>query len=209
MEGVTIGAVGAAAIGAFISFITLIITKEQKISEFRQHWIESLRSDIISYLTTLNTLRDAVALDYDDQKSYSAAISPITSELNKSNFSIILRINEKENSSQDVIKCLNRFHSLMSSNEKPEPGDIRPIELDLIIASKRLLKLEWERVKRGETTFRYSKYGAIITIIIIGIIYLYNNGIISRYDTYFTYLFNLTRDTISYLSELTENLFIN
>lgn len=43
---VAIGAIGAALIAATVSLLGLIISKEQKTSEFRQAWIDALRSDL-------------------------------------------------------------------------------------------------------------------------------------------------------------------
>ena len=43
---VAIGAVVAALIAAIVSLLGLIISKEQKTSEFRQAWIDALRSDL-------------------------------------------------------------------------------------------------------------------------------------------------------------------
>lgn len=46
MNDLSVGAVGAAMIAAFVSFLGLIIGKEQKTSEFRQAWIDALRSEL-------------------------------------------------------------------------------------------------------------------------------------------------------------------
>lgn len=46
---VATGAVIAAFITGFFSFVNLIISKEQKISEFRQQWIDCLRDDISEF----------------------------------------------------------------------------------------------------------------------------------------------------------------
>ena len=44
--GEAIGLIIAAIIAGVVSFLSLIISKEQSISDFRQQWIDALRKDI-------------------------------------------------------------------------------------------------------------------------------------------------------------------
>jgi len=46
-----------AVIAGFVSILGLIISKEQKTSEFRQTWIDSLRSDIASLIARASALQ--------------------------------------------------------------------------------------------------------------------------------------------------------
>lgn len=56
----TVGVIGAVAtiiaalIGIIVAVTTAVISKEQKISEFRQDWINEMRKDVASLLTTYN-----------------------------------------------------------------------------------------------------------------------------------------------------------
>lgn len=61
---ISIGAIGAALIAGIVSLLGLIISKEQKTSEFRQTWVDSLRSEITSYLTSFNAIADALLVTY-------------------------------------------------------------------------------------------------------------------------------------------------
>ena len=57
---IPVGVILAALIGGFFSLISLIISKEQKTSEFRQQWIDSLRQEISDHIaasTTLSAMR--------------------------------------------------------------------------------------------------------------------------------------------------------
>jgi hypothetical protein len=51
-----LGVIIAAVITGFISFAGLILAKEQKTSEFRQSWIDSLREEMSEYLAQLGIL---------------------------------------------------------------------------------------------------------------------------------------------------------
>ena len=48
IPSVAVGAVVAALIAGTVSLLGLIISKEQKTSEFRQAWIDALRNDLIT-----------------------------------------------------------------------------------------------------------------------------------------------------------------
>ncbi|WP_044175801.1 hypothetical protein, partial [Photobacterium damselae] len=51
-----IGALFTAMIAGFFAFINLISSKEQKVSEFRQDWINQLRDAISEYISSLSYL---------------------------------------------------------------------------------------------------------------------------------------------------------
>jgi hypothetical protein len=54
-----VGAVAAALIAGLISLLGLIISKEQKVSDFRQAWIDALRSDIAAVITHAQSIHGA------------------------------------------------------------------------------------------------------------------------------------------------------
>ena len=49
-----LGAIFAALIAGFFSYLNLIISKESKISEFRQDWVDHLRTEIGNYAASVN-----------------------------------------------------------------------------------------------------------------------------------------------------------
>lgn len=58
---IPIGAIVAALVAGFFSVLSLIVSKEQKISEFRQQWIDSLRqelSDHMAAVVSLSSMRE-------------------------------------------------------------------------------------------------------------------------------------------------------
>lgn len=162
--GISIGAVGAALIAGTVSLLGLIISKEQKTSEFRQAWVDALRSEIISYLSSFNAIADAVQVKYTDHAEKVKALAPLYSKLNEASFAITLRVNPDEGHSKAVLACMKKFMQLAANDSSMTPDNIRPIEFDLLKSSKDLLKYEWKRVKRGELTFVMTKIfaGALI-----------------------------------------------
>lgn len=113
---ISIGAVGAALIAGVVSLLGLIISKEQKTSEFRQAWVDALRSEITAYLTSFNAIADAVGVTYKDQAEKVKALAPLYSQLNQASFAITLRVNPDENRSKAVLACMKRFQQLTADD---------------------------------------------------------------------------------------------
>lgn len=170
MNDISIGAVGAAIIAGLVSLLGLIIGKEQKISEFRQVWIDDLRKCIITYLACINTISDTVRLKKSNDPIGNNKLVESYKQLNEASYGITLRINSKEKPAQDLIGHMKRFEAIAENNSKLTPNNIFDIENDFINSSKDLLKFEWKRVKRGEPTFVAARYIIIATTILMIII---------------------------------------
>jgi len=162
ISSVTVGALCAALIGATATLIGLLIAKENKTSEFRQAWIDSLRDEICQFLVHFNAIFDATHAKYGDLTSKLTVLSPLYANLNEAAFKISLRINPDEPDGQAVLSALNELQKLSVDEEVLKKADIRPLEADLLIKSKALLKTEWRRVKAGEPTFRIVKWLALV-----------------------------------------------
>ena len=50
------GAITAAIVAGLFSFLNLVLSKEQKVSELRQAWIDGLREDLASYFAALGAI---------------------------------------------------------------------------------------------------------------------------------------------------------
>ncbi len=92
----------AAIIGGFFSLITLISSKEQKVSEFRQEWINSLRESVSSYVASLYYLSTLYKhyLDQDPKKQnrfeMTKGVAETYSTVNKTYNDIVFRVNGNE-----------------------------------------------------------------------------------------------------------------
>lgn len=168
----TIATIGAAAviIAALIGFIvaitTAVIAKEQKVSEFRQAWINELRKDVAFLLTIYNDCLFHVRLEsernlagkttsFNDNETLKSMLFKIIENTN----SIKLRLNPE--SDKILIDEINKMRETISLIAKQKSKDeikkiydnakneIDDLELNFHYA----LKGEWERVKKGERTF--------------------------------------------------------
>lgn len=173
MNDISIGAVGAAIIAGFVSILGLIIGKEQKISEFRQAWIDDLRKCMIAYLVQINAIADAIRARAQPGAPNTTAIIDSYKALNEASHGIVLRINPTEKPAKALLQSMEAFESLAAINANLTPNNIRAAEEKYVEASKDLLKYEWKRVKRGERTYVVSKYMVIICIIIMVLLMAY------------------------------------
>ncbi len=53
---IAFGVISAALLAGFFSFLNLVSTKENKVSEFRLSWIDGLREEIASYTAAVQDL---------------------------------------------------------------------------------------------------------------------------------------------------------
>lgn len=165
MPSAAIGAVVAACIAAAVSLLGLIISKEQKTSEFRQAWIDALRADLAVYLTSVNAISDAIRHAEKSNLSKLELMAPLLSSLNGASFNISLRINRSEYQAKLVFAAMKEFESLFASGEAVSPQQLRPVEQRLLTSSQDLLRSEWKRVKSGEPTFQIAKYACAVVIV--------------------------------------------
>lgn len=154
---ISIGAIGAAFLTGVVSLLGLIISKEQKVSDFRQAWVDSLRGDVVSYLVNLNAIIDALQVNYRTYKQKLDALSNLYMNLNNSTFSITLRLNRGEKKSAEVINCMNDIKTLLQNDGEGNFAKIRQAEINMLNKSQLLLKSEWRRVRDGEIMFVLSK----------------------------------------------------
>jgi hypothetical protein len=108
-------------IAVIFSFIGLIITKEQKTSEFRQKWIDEIRSDIaklmgcLSHFSTNWLLLDNTE-DVDVRKKFLTDNISLINEIHVLFYHIELRLNSEKD--HQLIKVLNDIDSMIKSPNK-------------------------------------------------------------------------------------------
>ncbi|WPN21777.1 hypothetical protein [Pseudomonas marginalis] len=164
---VPIGVVSAALIAGGIAYAGFISTKESKVSEFRQNWINELREEIATYVSRVDALIEHVTkantgMSFSLQKRMSVKLdhSELYSEMLKSRISILLRINNKEKAPQDFQRNEAFLNLVESIYQKFEGGKFPDVYSDiesLTGVSRSLLKHEWDRVRDGESRFQGAK----------------------------------------------------
>ncbi|MEZ6934163.1 MULTISPECIES: hypothetical protein [Aeromonas] len=158
-----IGPVIAATIAGCISFIVTVLSKDQKTSEFRQAWIDSLRDEISELLSSLHIMSEVVNTkreDNEDEKEIMRYLYDKHDEFVKINtlhIKIKLRLNTKEH--KDILLMLTQLDEMQFATSSS--GEVGNIMEKITTESQRILKKEWNRVKAGELSFRFLKWGSL------------------------------------------------
>lgn len=167
-----LGSLITAVIAGLVVFVSTVLTKEQKTSEFRQMWIDELRKDVsqfISGATEVTALMREKAGDKQAQVNFASDNFELIQQLQSVEHRIILRLNPIEHKS--LIELIVRFRGKMkaaySGNNRVHDEEF--LTRELLEATKTVLSTEWKRVKRGEPTFQIVKWLAIGIALILGI----------------------------------------
>ncbi len=187
-----IGVVIAATIAGLISVVTLIVSKENKISENRQAWIDAQRADVADVIAAATQLEVA---SRDDR-------AKLLAEFDRAFTRIKLRDNPKRSASREEIPHKWKYIQ-RSDRKKPwklielerkyaepfpwrvvtEPLAALRLELeesrhgpqyvsklkdDAITQAQLLLKVEWDIVKDGEEWYSLTRhiFKLVITIVL-------------------------------------------
>jgi len=164
---VPIGVVSAALIAGAIAYAGFISTKESKVSEFRQNWINSLRDEISKYISCIDSLiehlkKDNTGMMYAPTKFMQKKLdhSELYTEMLQAKISILLRINNKEKKPEDFErneKFLTLIENISIKFESMKFGEVDEDVKLLTSASRDLLKHEWNRARDGEKKFQEAK----------------------------------------------------
>jgi hypothetical protein len=181
---VLVGAITAALIAGIVSLVNMMIAKDQKITEFRQAWINSVREQVAKMVAHATTLPFAGRLiDYADSKSkpvQSMGEDPVSeqvdrmldlakqkSELMDAYNKVLLFLNPAEN--RKLVSQLAALASAGTIGSKTDQSKINALACDLLTETQVMLKKEWKRVKRGEWVYRSTKYTiAALVLVLLG-----------------------------------------
>jgi hypothetical protein len=190
---VLVGAITAALIAGIVSLVNMMIAKDQKITEFRRAWINSVREQVAKMVAHATTLPFAGRLsDYADSKSMPVQatggdlvseqvdrmldLAKQKSELMDAYNKVLLFLNPAEN--KKLVSQLAALASAGTIGSKTDQSKINALAGDLLTETQVMLKKEWKRVKRGEWVYRSTKYTiAALVLVMLGMsLYLWKTG---------------------------------
>lgn len=166
-----IGVIVAALIAGLVSLLGLIISKEQKVSDFRQDWINSLRSELASLISHANAIHGAGMAELGRASDIWRVVRDDFVGINQAAANIRLRLNPKEKEAQAVLAEVENLEKLLEPGELMDYAEINRVEEKLITEAQMLLKNEWMRVRRGEAAYRFFKIAAF-SIVFVGLFIL-------------------------------------
>jgi hypothetical protein len=172
---VAAGAVLAALIAGFFSYVNLVSAKESKVSEFRLKWIDGLREEISRFAAAVHELVRLSAIKQNlELKDYVQATSEPFRLARESITAIQLRLNPKcvtEDPDSPEAKLMNEINRMREAFLSSKYSlVVEGIDQVRILAAP-LLKREWERVKTGESGYRRARTAAVV-LLIAGILFI-------------------------------------
>lgn len=174
---VPLGAILAALIGGMFSFLALVISKENKVSELRQNWIDELRQEMAEFLASIRMVEYKTRVlrmkhkgkpipPEEQEQAISEHYEPGLIAVNE----ILLILNPKgrgNSLSQKLVTEIGVIQEAYKNNKHAEGCAHAPKARE---ACQELLKFEWERVKEGERIYYWSKRAFALLVMICTIL---------------------------------------
>ena len=157
LPDIAVGAIGAALIAGVISLLGLVISKEQKVSDFRQAWIDALRSDIASLISHVNAIHGAIQAGFGGPGQMWQHAREDFIGANSATANIRLRLNPSEEQCKEVLRLVSELERELAVGRMPDHARLDAVEHELVASAQVLLKAEWMRVRKGEFVYRVAK----------------------------------------------------
>lgn len=155
--------IAAAGIAAIVASISLLLAKENKVSEFRQAWIDALRNDLSEYHGLVMHIVGFVRLKQkesnEEAQKFLEDNQELLLKLNTVQTRIRFRLNPKE--SEVMLNLLAYAENSHGFKTLFDPAFLAKYTNQFNEASTSLLKKEWERVKNGEKLYRVFKWSSL------------------------------------------------
>jgi hypothetical protein len=148
----------AAIIAGVVALVSLIVTKEQSVSDFRQQWIDELRKDVADVVGRVSSVHGESIVPGSEGPIWGRVREewPRFSELIAR---IRLRLNPDENrplegdATRAVLGALTELQSIFES-DGPRFHRIPHLTEELVTQTQRVLRENWLRVRGGERVYR-------------------------------------------------------
>jgi len=174
-----VATVVAALISGMIALVSLTLSKEQKISEFRQAWIDGLRNDLGFFLSSLRVLARVanVRVIYGPEIAQfkfphtPEHMSQLRVSASEALFHIMLRLNPEENTHGELLRLLRVAQASCDAIDPAHPNAVETLNALEAAAeyARPVLKTEWNRVKAGEPAFRRLRFWLLPVIIVLSV----------------------------------------
>jgi hypothetical protein len=163
-----VGAVVAAFLTALVTALGLVITKENKTSEFRQAWIDALRADIAIYASHIIVLMATVRIEGRAAPVWKDSKDDLFA-LNEAAIRIRLRQFPRKPLHIKLLSALDAIEAQFDKQSTLDEAQIDSLQKEFLLDAQQLLKAEWTRVKVGEWTFRWSRRAAATLMLLTAI----------------------------------------
>lgn len=118
------------------------------ISGNRQDWINKIRDNVSEYLARTETYSIALLNPINDVQKLQELTNERLTDILKLEVRIVLMLNSNEDDSKDLIKFLGLYTKCIFGEAITQPAEV--LKQGIVEITKKILKTEWERVKKGE-----------------------------------------------------------
>lgn len=183
---VAIGTLLASLIAGVFSYLNMIASKENKVSEFRLAWIDGLRHEISEYnsgaqnlgvlIESYNENEETIESDHESVLKWLSAMAEERKRAIESLTKIRLRLNHKELDTNEESFESKLLHSIMKARENLNENNFNEMLKDFEKIRENaapILKMSWETVKKGEPSYikikrRTERTLLLVLILVIG-----------------------------------------
>ena len=175
---IALGVVTAALLTGFFSYMNMVSSKENKVSEFRLSWLDGLRTEIAEYTSAVQELvrvrgrfngqnyhsaKEVHELDIQWYKETREAFARAVESMSK----IQLRLNPQHALEKPDSPEAQLLNVVMAARSATKDGDFQKaldICHDIRVAAAPILKSTWNLVKDGEPGYRRTRKYAALTV---------------------------------------------
>lgn len=147
-----LGAICAAAIAGGVSLLSLIISKENKTSDFRQAWVDALREETTSLISDYR-----IFAHYKAQGLSGPTVIDLLLKVRACQTSIRLRLKPSEELTKVAVGKIQVMDDIIERGDWRQDV-VEKAALDLEKAIQPILKENWDRVKSGEPWFKATRW---------------------------------------------------
>lgn len=173
LPDVAIGAIIAAIIAGTIAVAGLIGAKENKISEFRQDWVNALRSESAKLISHAIALDGLVGVVFKDRLSIWKNSREDAAGITEAAALIRMRLNPTEDQSRELLAEVVNLEKLLGFDDHdpsatltpPAQGGVAKVTKRLELATAKVLRKDWKRIKRGEWKYLIALTLSVATLL--------------------------------------------
>jgi hypothetical protein len=162
-------ALSIALVGGAFSLVGLLVAKEQKVSEFRQAWIDALRQDIAKVVTHLELWAILTPERSSAEHLHQFRFSASAARLRLTGPAAQKGDADKNGSHREVLAVLDILEARVARHD-PTVDDTRAELRRLVDATTVVLKEDWERVKKGEPRYVNALRAAVGVLVVVVIL---------------------------------------
>lgn len=152
------GAITAAIIAGAIAFVGMVVTKESKISDFRQEWINDLRTKIAELISIFDVISKESDFSAEEKNEAKRNVNRVIAEVR-------LRLNHSNPT--DAERALGEVITDINVEIITRGGEVSKHYDKLTELTHLVLKEEWTRVKKGENSYILVKnFLSVIAVIL-------------------------------------------